>query len=136
MVAPQHPALTLKVHKLIWAEMVDHQLKGLCYNCDEKYSPWHKCNEHKLFISISKDDIDGKTQEEVTPIIMEVSLLDQEGEEPQISLHSLDIYSPQTLKLVGYKKQRKVIILMKSSNTHNFIHFHVSLETTLLHPCY
>jgi hypothetical protein len=27
----------LKVQKLTRAEMDEHQLKGLCYNCDEKY---------------------------------------------------------------------------------------------------
>jgi hypothetical protein len=52
MVAPQQPTPPLKVHKLTWDEMVECQLKGLCYNCDEKYSPGHKCKEHKLFMAI------------------------------------------------------------------------------------
>jgi hypothetical protein len=38
--------------------MVEHPLKGLCYNCDEKYFPGHNCKEHKLFMVISKDVVD------------------------------------------------------------------------------
>jgi hypothetical protein len=35
--------------------MVERQLKGLCYNCDDKYFPGHKCKEHKLFMAMSED---------------------------------------------------------------------------------
>jgi hypothetical protein len=35
--------------------MVERQLKGLCYSCDEKYFPRHKCKEQKLFMAISED---------------------------------------------------------------------------------
>jgi hypothetical protein len=35
--------------------MVERQLKGLCYNCDEKYFPGHKCKEQNIFMSISKN---------------------------------------------------------------------------------
>jgi hypothetical protein len=43
--------------------------------------------------------------------------------EPVISLNALTGFSaPQTLKLIGYIKHQKVIILIDSGNTHNFIH--------------
>jgi hypothetical protein len=43
--------------------------------------------------------------------------------EPVISLNALTGFSaPQTLKLIGYIKHRKVIILVDSGSTHNFIH--------------
>jgi hypothetical protein len=35
--------------------MVERQLKGLCYNCDEKYFSRHKCKEQNIFMSISED---------------------------------------------------------------------------------
>jgi hypothetical protein len=42
--------------------------------------------------------------------------------EPVISLNSLTGFSaPQTLKLTGYIKHKKVIILFYSCSTHNFI---------------
>jgi hypothetical protein len=47
-----------------------------------------------------------------------------------ISLNSLTGFStPQTLKLIGFIKHRKVIILVDSGSTHNFIHRHISQET-------
>jgi hypothetical protein len=50
--------------------------------------------------------------------------------EPVISLNSLTGFSaPQTLKLIGYIKHRKVIILVDSGSTHNFIHRHIAQET-------
>jgi hypothetical protein len=50
--------------------------------------------------------------------------------EPTISLNALNgFYDPQTLKLIGYIKHRKVIILVHSGSTHNFIHCHIAQET-------
>jgi hypothetical protein len=34
--------------------MAERQLKGLCYNCDEKYFPGQKCKEQKIFMAISE----------------------------------------------------------------------------------
>jgi hypothetical protein len=47
-----------------------------------------------------------------------------------ISLNALtDFSTPQTLKLIGYIKHRKVIILVDSGSTHNFIHRRIAQET-------
>jgi hypothetical protein len=56
-------------------------------------------------------------------------ILDPYEVEPLISLHSLPSFStPQTLKLNGYIKNKKVIILIGSGSTHNFIHRLLSQE--------
>jgi hypothetical protein len=53
--------------------MVEGQLKGLFYNCDEKYFPGHNCKGQKKFMAISKyvpeDDV-------TVPIVDEPSLPD------------------------------------------------------------
>jgi hypothetical protein len=50
--------------------------------------------------------------------------------EPVISLNALiGFFAPQTLKLIGYIKHRKVIILVDSGSTHNFIHHRIAQET-------
>jgi hypothetical protein len=42
---------------------------------------------------------------------------------PTISCHALaGISTPQTLKIEGYIKKKKVIVLIDSGSTHNFIH--------------
>jgi hypothetical protein len=55
------------------------------------------------------------------------SLLQDPFEKPQISLHALSGFStPQTLKLIGYIKNHKVIMLIDIGNTCNFSHMRVA----------
>jgi hypothetical protein len=35
--------------------MVECQLKGLFYDCDDKYFPGHKCKEHNICMAILED---------------------------------------------------------------------------------
>jgi hypothetical protein len=114
--------------------MVKFQLKSLCYNSDEKYFPRHKCKEHKTFMAISKY----VPEKYVTvSIVEEPSLPDATSEpvdphevEPLISLHAINgFFAPQTLKLISYINNRKVIILVESCSTHNFIHHRIAQET-------
>jgi len=114
--------------------MVECQLKGLCYNCDEKYFSGHKCKEQNLFMSISEDiseeDVETPLMSE-SPETTDITPPSYSPEvEPVISLNSLTGFSaPQTLKLIGYIKHRKVIILVYSGSTHNFIHRCIAQET-------
>ena len=114
--------------------MVERQLKGLCYNCDDKYFSGHKCKEQKIFMAISEDISE---EDEETPSVSEspestdiTPPSDPPKIEPVIFLNVLTGFSaPQTLKLIGYIKHQKVIILADSGNTHNFIHRRISQET-------
>jgi hypothetical protein len=131
---PSSPSPPLKIHKLTRDEMVERQLKGLCYNCDDKYFPRHKCEEQKCFMAISKDILedegDALPQEPLPQPNDYIILVDQQGVEPHISLHVLtSISAPQTLKLISYIKHRKVIVLIDYDNTHNFIPCYVAQET-------
>jgi hypothetical protein len=114
--------------------MVEHQLKGLCYNCEEKYFIWHKCKEQNLFMAISKDV--SEEYVEAPPMTESPKMIDmtQPSDTPKvelvISLNSLTSFSaPQTLKIIGYIEHWKVIILVDSGSTHNFIHCCISQET-------
>jgi len=49
------PSAPLKIQKLTRAKMAKRQLKGLFYNCDEKYFLGHKCKEKNIFMAISKE---------------------------------------------------------------------------------
>jgi hypothetical protein len=49
--------------------------------------------------------------------------------EPHISMNALTGFStPQNLKLIGYIENQKVIILIDSGSTHNFIHHYIYQE--------
>jgi hypothetical protein len=52
---PSLKAHPLQVEKLTRKQMVERQLKGIFYNCDDKYFPKNKCKERKLFMAISED---------------------------------------------------------------------------------
>jgi hypothetical protein len=86
--------------------MDELQLKGLCYNCDEKYFPGHKCKEQNIFMAISED----VSEEDVEAPLVSVSPeptditppLDPPEVEPVISLNALTGFSaPQTLMCVS-----------------------------------
>jgi hypothetical protein len=133
-VNPTTPSAPLKIQKLTRDEMAECQLKGLCYNCDEKYFPSHKCKEQNLFMAISEDiqeeDVDTPLVPESLEIFDTNPPSDPPEVEPIISLNVLTGFSaPQTLKLISYIKHRKVIILVDSGSTHNFIHRRIAQET-------
>jgi hypothetical protein len=112
--------------------MDEHQLKGLCYNCDEKYFPGHKCKEQKHFMAISKDISEEDVETSLVSESPETTNIIPPSDPPEliISLNALTGFSaPQTLKLIDYIKHRKVIILVDSGSTHNFIHRRIAQET-------
>jgi hypothetical protein len=114
--------------------MVERQLKGLCYNFNEKYFPGHKCKEQKLFMAIfedvSEEDIEAPPMVESLEPTGTTPPSNPPEVEPAISLNAIIGFSaPQTLKLIGYIKHQKVIILVDSGSTHNFIHRSISQET-------
>jgi hypothetical protein len=128
------PSAPLKVQKLTRAEMDERQLKGVCYNCDDKYFPGHKCKEQNLFMTISEDIQEDDDDTCPVPESLETFEINPPSDppevEPIISLNALTSFSaPQTLKLIGYIKHRKVIILVDSGSTHNFIHRCIAQET-------
>jgi hypothetical protein len=111
---PTPPSIALKIQKLTRAEMDERQLKGLCYNCDDKYFTGHKCKEQNLFMAILEDVEAPLVSESLEPTDISPPS-DPPKVEMIISLNSLTGFSsPQTLKLISYIKHRKVIILVDS----------------------
>jgi hypothetical protein len=98
--------------------------KGLFFNCDNKYSKGHKCGEKKLFY------IDCEEEEEQEPPQDEnVEEILYEELTPTISCNALDgVSTPQTLNIKGYIKNKKVIVLIDSRSTHNFIHYKLAKD--------
>jgi hypothetical protein len=84
-------------------QMDEGRAKGLCFNCDRKYSKGHKCGENKLFY-IDCEEEEEKEQE--TREEKENKILEEKKEEtfeeitPTISCNvSEGITTPQTLKI-------------------------------------
>jgi hypothetical protein len=100
-------------------QLEERKVKGLFFNCDIKYSKGHKCRYKKLFY------IDCKEEEEQEPSQDEnIEVISSEDFTPTILCNALArINTPQTLKIEGYIKKKKVIVLIDSGSTHNFIHY-------------
>jgi hypothetical protein len=134
LVNPTTPSAPLKIQKLTRDEMVECQLKSLCYNCDEKYFLSYKCKEQNIFMAISEEIVE---EDEKTPSVSESpesTDITPPSDPPEveliISLNALTGFStPQTLKLIGYIKHRKFIILVDSGSTHTFIHHRIAHKT-------
>ncbi|ESQ51584.1 hypothetical protein EUTSA_v10017833mg, partial [Eutrema salsugineum] len=78
---------------------------GLCFSCDERYTPSHKCRQSQLLIKERKNETD-----------------DDEAETPQISLYALTGWNaPETLRISAMVNIQNVIALVDSGSTHNFI---------------
>jgi hypothetical protein len=102
-------------------QLEERKEKGLCFNCNNKYSKGHKCGEKKLFY-IDCEEKEEKEQEPSQDENREAIL--SEELTPTISCNELDgIRTPQTLKIEGYIKNKKVIVLIDFGSTHNFIHY-------------
>jgi hypothetical protein len=102
-------------------QLEERKEKGLFFNCDNKYSKGHKCGEKKLFYI----DCEEEEEEEQEPSQYEnVEAISSEELNPMISCNALaGISTHQTLKIEGYIKNKKVIVLIDSGSTHNFIHY-------------
>ncbi|XP_075478825.1 uncharacterized protein LOC142519678 [Primulina tabacum] len=103
------------IKKLSPAEMAARRDKGLCYNCDEKYSFGHRC-QGKLFCFMIDDELeDSFRAEEEEPHDDNVVI-------PEISLHAMaGQVSPRTLRFRGQIGNLCVQTLVDGGSTHNFI---------------
>jgi hypothetical protein len=79
---------------------------------------------------ISEEDVETSLMSESPETLDITPPSDPPKVEPIISLNALTIFSaPQTCKLISYIKHLKVIILVDSGSTHNFIHRRIAQET-------
>lgn len=98
------------IKRISAAEMQERRDKKLCYYCDEKYEPGHKCKKRQIFLlegEESEDTIDENSTETKDPIV---------------SVHALSgSVSHQTMRIRGNIKNKAITILIDSGSTHNFL---------------
>jgi hypothetical protein len=114
----------LKIHKLTCTEILLCQLKGLYYNYVDKYFHRHTCKESKHFMAILEENLDDEVEvippNTLPPPVEDIPPSTSQDVEKQISMYGLTgISAPQTLKLIGYIKHCKFIILIGNGSTHN-----------------
>ena len=101
------------------AYMAERRAKGLCYFCDEVFSPAHSQTNKKLQLQVLEiDDADP------TPIELEEVVIPSESDvsEPQILVNALTgVANFKTMCVTGYHKKKALHILIDSGSTHNFL---------------
>lgn len=107
--------------------------KGLCYNCDEKWSSSHRCKGRVLLLIADSDESSptGSSFDEQTPTLPHEpnpdplephSTFDPTPFQPHISLYAMaGVLATNTFRLYGSINNTHVIILINSGSTHNFI---------------
>jgi hypothetical protein len=82
-----------------------------------------------IYEDVANEEAEFSPVEDLPPTNAPSPPFDPQKFQPLISLHALTGFSaPQTLKLIGYIKHKKVTILIHIGITHNFIHRHIAHE--------
>eukprot|EP00253_Pinus_taeda_P007924 PITA_07924 len=123
------PASLPQPIRLTPQKLEEKRAKGLCYSCDSKYTKGHKCAKQKLFYIDCEEEEEKEEEMSKEEDILQEQSLDEENMNPTISCNALaGITTPQTIKIEGQIKKKKVIVLIDSGSTHNFIHCKVAKE--------
>ena len=116
---------TLK--KLSPTEIAVHCDCGLCYNCDERYDPHHKCKaKFFLLITNNDDDLVDPTLSDLTSMVVDDPSSDighSDSSSPaRISFHDLSGHlTSATLRVDGFVNGHDVVVLIDGGSSHNFV---------------
>ncbi|KAL4190521.1 hypothetical protein AMTRI_Chr07g25150 [Amborella trichopoda] len=104
-------------------ELSEQRAKGLCFNCNEKFGPGHRCK--KLFLIEGSWPNDGEDEHAQTEI-------DTTDEVPEISINAIyGVKTPQTKCVQGRLGQQRVTFLIDFGSTHNFLKSNIARKKGL-----
>ncbi|XP_071737634.1 uncharacterized protein [Rutidosis leptorrhynchoides] len=114
------PSAPSRIRKqLTQKELDEKRIKGLCFYCDQKYMPGHKCPQLYSLEILSEDDyeqINDLDDDDCQGEVIEFSHV------PQVSLNALTGNNAyQTMRVFGHANKQSVHILIDSGSTHNFL---------------
>ena len=124
---------SIPIKRITLAQMDERRKKGLCYNCDEKWGPGHKCGNAKLFLLEGIELVYGENSGvKITELDEEVdsevgnkfcrNVQSNPSEEVEITLYALTgTPTPGTIRVMGRINGCGLVILIDTSSTHNFV---------------
>ncbi|XP_019423050.1 PREDICTED: uncharacterized protein LOC109332520 [Lupinus angustifolius] len=123
------PNLSIPIRRLSTAQLQERRAQGLCYNCDEKFIPGHRCQNKKFLLLLDDDPtllIDTEfSYTHSTDANLTQPTLAVDTEEP-IHFHISDQAlggppSPKTLKFLGTIYGHHVTVLVDTGSSHNIL---------------
>lgn len=122
---------------VIEAQMQERRKNGLSYFCEEKWHQGHKCLKPKLYLlegmELPRNDTNELELETEQVTKYAECVLEDCAEVASILIHAIvGTPSPKTMSMTGQLKKRRVIILIDTCNTHNFMDTTVALKCGLL----
>ena len=125
---------SIPIKRITLAQMDERRKKGLCYNCDEKWGPGHKCRNARLFILegielVPNGDNSGvritELDEDVNGGVvhkMDKGVQSNQDEEVEITLYAITgTPTPGTMRVKGRVNGDRLVILIDTGSTHNFV---------------
>ncbi|XP_016186033.1 uncharacterized protein LOC107627725 [Arachis ipaensis] len=115
--------------KLSAAEIKMKREKGLCYYCDEKWSPGHRCKT-SCYLLIGDEEMQ-EILKEPEPAVIQITNEEQPvvvgPAQPEISFNAMvGQYQPTTFRLKGSYKGHEVMVLIDGGSSHNFVKANVA----------
>ncbi|CAM8884641.1 unnamed protein product [Rhodiola kirilowii] len=131
------PTTSPPIRRLTVAEMTARREKGLCYNCDERFTVGHRCKvKFQCLILEDPEETDDESICATIEAPSDCSGIEKHNitveEHPSISFHALQgRFVASTLRLQGTINGRSLTILVDSGSTHNIIQTRVAKHLQL-----
>nr|XP_045087225.1 uncharacterized protein LOC123494838 [Aegilops tauschii subsp. strangulata] len=115
------PATTRTFRRLSPAEQEERRRQGLCFNCDEPYTPTHVCPRLFYLETVDYTEADDST-DEPPPAAAVDTPADSTATACVVSLHALaGIRGEQTMLLPVTVHGERLVALLDTGSTHNFL---------------
>lgn len=109
----------LHIRRLTTAEQQDRRAKGLCFNCDERFTPGHHCKGRASLLYLEVED---NSSEKVDTSVVDLNRQQEEELIPEISLNAfLGQRSVKSLSMKGSINGHTIQVLIDTGSTNNFI---------------
>uniref|UniRef100_A0A2N9FBV1 Retrotransposon gag domain-containing protein n=1 Tax=Fagus sylvatica TaxID=28930 RepID=A0A2N9FBV1_FAGSY len=109
---------SMQVQRLTPMQMSERRKKGLCYNCDERWSSDHRCKDRKLYLIEEVEDEEAELVE-IREEEVEVELEEAKAEITLCAL--LGSTSPSTMRVIAIVNGQMTVVLLDTGSTHNFM---------------